>query len=75
MNKLVEIAKSWIIAANPNDEQKRIAKDRISICDICDERKYQEMIKLHYCGKCGCPLEGKIFSPLANACPLKKWKE
>jgi hypothetical protein len=25
------------------------------------------------CGKCGCPLNKKVFSPNYNPCPLKKW--
>jgi hypothetical protein len=28
-----------------------------------------------YCSECGCPLQGKIFTPKYNGCPLGKWKD
>jgi ribosomal protein L37E len=76
MNKLVEIAKAWVIAANPNPEQKLLAEQRASICDTCPHRAYNETIDLYYCGLCGCPLSKKIFSPAGpTACPGKKWPQ
>lgn len=76
MNKLLEIASAWIAAADPTEEQKVIAESRIKTCDGCEENKLSEILDYHYCGKCGCPLKKKIFSPLPGkeACPLSKWE-
>jgi hypothetical protein len=27
----------------------------------------------YYCGKCGCPLKGKVYSPVEKSCPEGKW--
>jgi hypothetical protein len=27
------------------------------------------------CGKCGCPIQAKVFSSEINACPMGYWKE
>lgn len=76
MNKLLEIASSWISAANPTPEEKERAEKRVSTCNGCEENKLSEVLDYHYCGKCGCPLKKKIFSPLpgSEACPLGKWE-
>jgi len=73
--KLVEIAKAWITAANPSDEDKEKAEKRIAICNKCEYSRHNEAIDFHYCGECGCPLKKKIFSPLPGneACPKKFW--
>lgn len=75
MNKLLEIATAWITAANPTEEEKERAESRVAICNGCEENKLSEILEYHYCGKCGCPLSKKIFSPLPGkeACPLEKW--
>ena len=75
MNKLLEIATAWITAANPTEEEKDRAESRVAICNGCEENKLSEILEYHYCGKCGCPLSKKIFSPLPGkeACPLEKW--
>jgi len=77
MLKLVEIAKSWIAAANPTPEQKQIAEYRASVCDVCPHKKLQEQLHIYTCGLCGCPLSKKIFSPLPGeqACPDKRWEK
>ena len=77
MLKLVEIAKSWIAAANPTPEQQYIAEYRTSICDVCPNKKYHKHIDTYTCDLCGCPLSKKIFSPLPGeqACPDKRWKQ
>ena len=77
MLKLVEIAKSWIAAANPTSEQKQIAEYRASVCDTCPHKKYQSQFSMYTCGLCGCPLSKKIFSPLPGkqACPDKRWEK
>jgi uncharacterized paraquat-inducible protein A len=75
MLKLVEIAKAWITAANPTDEQKEIAEKRISICNECEFSRYNKALDFYYCGECGCPLSKKIFTPIPGpeACPKAKW--
>jgi hypothetical protein len=73
LNKLVEIAKAWIIAANPTLEEKQKALSRSAICDECPEKKHNDHLNFFYCDECGCPLSKKIYSPI-NSCPLKKWK-
>ena len=77
MLKLVEIAKAWIAAANPTPEQQQIANSRIAICDQCPYKDYIKAADTHVCGKCGCPLSKKIFSPLSGeqACPDKRWEQ
>jgi len=67
----LEIAKSWLISFNPNEEQQKIADSRIEICNSCEERKHHIF---YYCGKCGCPLDKKIYSPnRPDSCPAGKW--
>ena len=69
---LVNIAKSWIIARNPTEEQKKIAESRIKICNSCDFSS--KVLGAELCTKCGCPLSKKIFSPAGpDECPEKLW--
>ena len=76
MLKIVEVAKVWITSVNPNPEQKILAEYRASICDSCEHKAHNASIDLYYCGKCGCPLSKKIFSPAGpNACPDKRWEK
>jgi len=77
MLKLVEIARSWINAANPTQQQREIAEYRISICNTCPNKKYYKPFDTYVCGLCNCPLEGKIFTPLPGdqSCPDKRWKK
>ena len=77
MLKIVEIAKAWIAAANPTPEQQAIAEYRAATCDKCPHRNYVTAINTFVCGKCGCPLSKKIFSPLPGpqACPDKRWEQ
>jgi hypothetical protein len=68
----VEIAKAWIISVNPTPKQEEIANSRIEICNSCEHRKH---LVVHYCGKCGCPLQKKIYSPAGpESCPDGRWK-
>ncbi len=73
----IEIATAWIRSSNPTDEQQEIANHRRDICNSCDEKTYLKHIDLFVCGKCGCPLNKKIFSPKPGpeACPLSKWEK
>ena len=67
MNKFLEIAQSWITAINPSEEKQLIADQRIAVCNTC------EVGDFFYCGSCGCPLKGKIYSPVEKSCPESKW--
>lgn len=73
MNKFLEITKSWIAAVNPSEEQQQRADQRIAICDTCDTKKYNNVGDFYYCGACGCPLKGKVYSPVEKSCPENKW--
>lgn len=69
-----EIVTSWFNSFNGTDKQKELALERLETCNGCDEMK-TNAINVIVCGKCGCPISKKIFSPMYNSCPLKKWEE
>jgi hypothetical protein len=73
---VIEIINAWKIANNPTPKQEELAKLRASICEVCPSRKViTKKSKLAtICGKCGCPIAKKIFTPKFNACPLGKWE-
>jgi uncharacterized paraquat-inducible protein A len=73
MNKFLEITKSWITALNPSEEQQKRADQRIAVCNTCDFKKHNDVGDFYYCGQCGCPLKGKIYSPVEKSCPENKW--
>ena len=75
MNKLVEIGKAWITAANPSPEQKLIAEHRLAVCDGCEHKTHQDIMNFWYCNACGCPLNKKVFSPMKDSCPKQKWEQ
>jgi hypothetical protein len=77
MLKVVEIAKAWMAAANPTPEQAALAESRAATCDECPHRNYISAMNTFVCGKCGCPLSKKIFSPLPGqqACPDQRWQK
>lgn len=72
-----EIINAWIAANNPNEDIKILAEKRLEICKLCEHRK--EILKkvewTHVCGKCGCPVNKKIFSENYGACPVGKWDD
>ena len=72
-----EIFKAWKASFKPTTTQEELAKKRLSICLGCEHRK--EVLKgvewSAVCGKCGCPLNKKIFSKTYSECPLGKWKD
>ena len=72
-----EIFDAWKISRNPTINQEELAKLRLDVCLGCEFRK--EIVKglkwSALCGKCGCPLSKKVFSPNYNACPEKLWGE
>ena len=73
MNKFLEIAQSWITALNPSEEKQKIADQRIAVCNTCDFKKHNDIGDFYYCGSCGCPLKGKVYSPVEKSCPEKLW--
>jgi hypothetical protein len=71
-----EIAQSWIIAANPSETEKNLAKERYNICLECPFYSAKRKITGdEFCKDCGCPISKKIFSPEFDACPQHKWLE
>ena len=70
-----EIFDAWKASLKPTPKQEELAKLRLTVCLGCEFRK--EVIRglkwSALCGKCGCPLSKKVFSPNYNACPIKKW--
>jgi ribosomal protein L37AE/L43A len=76
MNKISEIFQAWVAAANPTPDQLTIAQHRSHICDGCEHKTHVKAINSFICGKCGCPLSRKVFSPVegSKACPLAKWE-
>lgn len=71
------ITQSWFDSYFGTDEQKKLAAERLEICNQCPSKK--EIIKSQnwsiVCGECGCPINKKIFSKKIKECPLDKWKE
>jgi hypothetical protein len=72
-----EIFEAWKISFNPNEEQEKLATERLDICKGCEFRKeILEGVKWSaYCGDCGCPLNKKVFSKMFNPCTKGKWHE
>lgn len=77
-----EIVTAWATRLHPSTEQKELGDKRYNICLTCPS--FREKIKnkkwTQYCGECGCPLSGKVFtrsiySDEDGSCPLGKWKE
>jgi hypothetical protein len=77
MNKITEIFKAWVAAADPTPEEQALAEYRASVCESCDKKTYVSAINSFICGECGCPLSKKVFSPKPGpeACPLAKWEK
>jgi hypothetical protein len=83
LGKIREIVTAWSIAINPTQEQKRIAEQRLQICNGERVDAYGERFRCEYisdimggqiCKKCTCPLQGKIFTPHElGGCPENKW--
>jgi hypothetical protein len=72
-----KIVKAWMVAANPSPLEKELAEKRIEICNGCEHRKViTTKLKIGViCGKCGCPLNKKVFTMKNDACPEHKWLE
>jgi bacterioferritin-associated ferredoxin len=71
MHKIEEIVRSWASAIKSTEEDEKRASVRLQICSICEHKK--EAVFGSYCGKCGCPLKAKVFTPMIPGCPEKKW--
>ena len=72
MNKLVEIAKAWMIACQPNEDQQLLAEKRLKICEQCPSMVESTVFK-YKCNECGCPIGKKIYTGATGTCPLHKW--
>lgn len=70
MNRVEEIFKAWRTAFNPSEAEKQLAALRMEICNSCEHKQKLGIVR---CGLCGCPLHGKVHSPVQNACPAGKW--
>lgn len=70
MNKLEEIFKSWGIAMSPDEEQNKLAAERLKICADCEHKR---VTPINHCSVCGCTLKTKVYSPVVGACPVGKW--
>jgi hypothetical protein len=77
MINIKDIFNSWTKMVNPNEVELLRAKDRLDVCLGCEFKK--QLLKNKewslYCGECGCPLEGKIYSSVINPCPKNKWED
>lgn len=86
MNKFLTIVKAWGIAVFHTDEQKELADKRSVVCSTCPSLQEVDVKNMtgglvnnyFLCGSCGCPLQGKIYTPIDTAkeqkCPLDKWE-
>lgn len=74
MNKITEIFKAWVSAANPTKAELELAAKRHSICLECKWIR-DSFIFDTKCGECGCPISKKIFSPSKGACRIGKWDD
>lgn len=74
MNKVTEIFKSWVSAANPTKEETQLAAKRHEICLKCEWIRNSFLFDTK-CGECGCPISKKIFSPAKGACRIGKWDD
>ena len=77
MINIKEILDAWITSFNPTDEELSRANDRYDVCSTCPARK-EIVSRVNWtlvCDACGCPLSKKVYSKIANACPLKKWED
>lgn len=73
--KFKEIFKSWVISFDPTPEQKKLAEERLQVCEGCEHKEYEKHLDYYYCGLCTCPLKKKVFTPAGpEACPGHKWK-
>ena len=71
IKKVTEIFNAWKVAANPTEDQKQIAEDRLKVCMSCEFKRDEPIF---HCGTCGCPLQKKIYSQVPRSCPKGKWQ-
>ena len=72
MNKIIEIAKAWMTAAQPSEEQQALAMKRLAVCVKC-EYMVKSVVFKYKCKGCGCPIGQKIYTGAMGTCPLHKW--
>ena len=72
-----EIIDAWVRSYNPTDEEKKIAEDRLKICQECPSYRSVTIAKIskpfYVCNDCGCPIPKKIFAKSKESCPKKIW--
>ena len=70
-----EIVSAWASKIHPKESQKQLAEKRAGICNECDHVKeiLDNVNGTRYCDRCGCLIEGKVYSYREGACPLGKW--
>ena len=66
----LEILQSWYRSVKSTEEQKKIAEQRLQVCDQCPAISRNPILR---CRVCGCPLKAKVFSPKQDACPQHRW--
>lgn len=71
-----EIISAWVTKYNPTERQQQLATERYAICEQCPSKinLIQNKKWTEHCSECKCPLQGKVFTPRFDSCPLGKWK-
>lgn len=84
MSKLTSIARGWFNYASQSSKHKKLADERLNICDACPHKQQitglgqvlVNTVSKHgstfKCSLCGCALAAKVFDPISK-CPAKKW--
>lgn len=65
-----EIYPGWRNLIQGREEYADMAAKRINICLDCEYLGHGVLFDC--CGKCGCPIKAKAFSPKSD-CPERKW--
>lgn len=73
---LKEIISTWVTSFSASDSQKKLAEERLKICESCPSIKkvLKKKSWSFICGECGCPVAKKVFTNRYNPCPLQKWE-
>lgn len=74
MISVKEIVISYANRLQASPEKVKRAELRYKVCSTCEFNK-KTILDREKCTKCGCFLQGKIFTDRGpEACPEKKWK-
>ena len=66
-----EIFPGWFNLITGREVHADMAAKRTLVCLDCPE--LGNGVFFDKCGKCGCPIKAKVFSPKSK-CPLGKWE-